>query len=689
MSVAEVSNRKIAVADGDKLRKKSVAIANAMALEMANYGYAVDEEIVRRISRHKRRAAAQLSGDILKTYTLGELNRPLFDDWEFRQEFTFPERVLQIFGYMLQLSGNDLYDPQFMQRLRSQVGYKKLKALELADQDAAVARFQSLIASRVALDKSTFRDLVVLAAKYHDKVDQRIRSNEARIAVLVGMVDADANLLTSLLALKCTATDVLRYAAARHSFEGVKLAADVKYASLPWRDRINLLRYLNSFTLSELCEEMGVNRQAWLRFFRHINLFAENQRFFNRTPVAVTAGLISVGTRLDTIPPGKQRRYLDAHRKLYDVTESGNIAYRTFASRVQSAVDNQDFDAFESEIQNQATYLFRNLAALSNVCTKKTESRFVELVRSMIGQTSVSVLFSLIQINVDSEYRIIDSKGNTTVTAADYAPVIAEIQGLAEREIHRRFGRDGQVVASSKVRDRVVPFLATNAELERGTRVPFGRSRYLYTIMHWVQTDRIRTDLDLGFIAYDSDWKPAIVNWQQQANQYITHSGDITNAPAPHGGTEYGRIDLAAVPENVCYIVPNMMVYCGDDFATLPVAYAGFLFSDSAEFSINRKHTRYDLTQPARSNVPYVIDVKARELIIVDFNNRQPGGITASSIDNEVRMIISALKSKRFMTIGRLAAMLSGDDPKVELTIKPSAKSDSEIEPKKLHSLFE
>jgi stress response protein SCP2 len=279
------------------------------------------------------------------------------------------------------------------------------------------------------------------------------------------------------------------------------------------------------------------------------------------------------------------------------------------------------------------------------------------------------VLLSLIQIDVQAKYRIIDSKGNTTVTEADYHPVIGEIQGVAERELYRRFGFPGQVVVDPELRDKIVPFLSTNAELDRGSKIPFENHPYLYFLMHWVQAPHRRTDLDHSYLAFDSDWNYDTIFFGNQANDYISQSGDITNAPAPNGGTEYGRISLDRVPAHVRYIVPIINVYCGDAFADLPTAYAGFMFSDSSRFSLQREHTRYDLSQPAVANVPFVIDMEEGEIIIVDFNNRVKCGRTAHADAEDIKKVVSALKTKKFLTIGRFAEMLSGDDATVSLKI--------------------
>ena len=684
--VASISNRQLFVPDGDKQRKKSLRLANGLATELLHYGIKPDEEIVSRISRHKRPVAEKICQRILKMFTIGELNPPLFQQWESRTEFAFEEVVVQILGYLFQLSGNDLENPDYMAGLKAHVDFGSMKQLTLASDQKARQRFENLVNSKVALDKESRKDLVELAQVYHAAAPDQIYSAEARMAVFMGLLGSGMSVSGALQQLCCQPADVLRFAAAQHDFDGVKLPADVIYGKLSWKQRLGLFQFLDRTSFDDLCEAMGNNRTAWNRFFRHAHVFQQKD-FRNRFTKVVAAGLVSVGTKKDSLPKGKVMSYIDSQQEFYDITDGGNLAFRTFASRVQSAVEAKDFARLRIEIEKRPGYLLRNIGALSNVCTRETQGEFVELVRGLIDKANVGVLFSIVQIDINAEYRIIDSKGNTTVTAADYSPVIGEVQGVAEREIYRRFGVPGKVDVKEKLKSKVVPFLSTNAELDQGTRIRFEDADYLYFLMHWVQKAGRRTDLDHSYVCFDHQWKAETIYFGNQANSYISQSGDITNAPAPNGGTEYGRIALKKIPKGVCYIVPIINVYAGDVFSENETAYAGFMFSDEPEFNLKQKHTRYDLSQPANSNIPFVIDVARQEIMIVDFNNRMRNGLTAHSSIGEIQKVISALKTKKFMTIERFAKMLSGDDDSVSLTITKNANKKKQIEPADLQSL--
>ena len=677
---------------GEKARKKSIRVANTMAAELMNYGIVPDAEILERISTHKKADAKKLADGILKGYTIGDVNPPLFRNWEERDRFTIGERLLQIYaGYMLKVDGNDLDDPQWTARLKASIDYRKVKRLRLSSEDDVAEKFNKLVNSKVALDKESVNTLFELAKEHADSAPQNIRSDEARVAVLRGMVAGGSSLYSSLRHLNCKPADCLRYTAAAVNLEYVKLPSDVRYANVTNVERKAMFDFLTMQNFGDLCEAMGNNRTAWARFLKHfhiLNYEGHRSSFKNRYAQLIACSHASLGSRLDSIPE-RVRIFLGKYKGMYEITDGGNIAYRTFASRVQSAIDAKDLDAFKAEVQNKPGYVFRNLSTVSNVCTKKNQSEFVEFIRGMIDKCSASIMFSIVQIGTGSEYRIIDSKGNTTVTEADYNPVITEIQGLCKRELYRRYGYPGQVKVSKSLKDKIVPFLSTNAELDRGTRVKFEDTQYLYFLMHWVQARGRTTDLDHSYMAFDAEWNAKTVYFGNQANQYMKHGGDIISAPAPNGATEYGRINLQNLPNNIKYIVPIINVYSGDDFAKLPTAYAGWMFSDEAKFSIKRDHVRYDLTQPALSNIPFVVDIKNKEIVVVDFNNRMKISQTARGYASEIKKIISALKTKNFMSIQKLADILSGDDNEVSLEIKKTARTENQISPEDLFSLFD
>lgn len=687
----KVSNHTYFISNGDKWRKKSQAIANAMAIELVNYGVYTSPELINRIATNKKKVALDMCSEILKDYTVGKLNKPLFENWESRTEFSFNEICIQIFGYMFQLSGNDLEDPNYMEILLSKVDFKKEKTIHLATDDEAKVLFLELADSKVFLDRARLDDLVQLAKHFsiHLSDSKRIYSDQARVSVLLALVkDEDVGLKVALERLKCKPADVLRYAAGLIDINSINLPSDVKYAPLTWYQRVTLLGFLNGFDYEILFEDTGLNREAWTRFYKHIHLFSQKDFIARFSNIGLVAR-ISMGYKEEVIP-SRYYKTLDTflEQGIVESTESENLVYRTFASRMQTAIEKKDFQAICKLSEKQPNYLLRNLATVSNGILKSDERNFIDLVRSKLGKASVGVLFSILGINVDAKYRIIDIKGNTVVEQASYPKFISDIQGDIRRSLYSKYGFNGKVKVSDSLKSSVVPFLSKNAELDRGSKIAVDKSKYLYMFMHWVQNEQNRTDLDLSVVAFDKDWNSTVVYFLKQANHYIAHSGDITNAPAPNGATEYIRISLNDIPKDTKYILPIINVYAGDNFKNLPTCYAGFMSSDSPTFDIKRNHIRYDLNEPANSNISFMLDVDKQEVMLLDFNNRVRSGLTAHSELSNMKNLVSAANDKVVITIEMLADILSGPSDEVSIHIRKTAIEEGDIEPADLASLF-
>lgn len=683
----KISNHSYYIQPGDKFRPKSMAIANAMAIELISYGVYVSPMLLCTIASNKKTVAMEFCDSILKDYTVGQLTPPLFQNWESRTEFSLSEYVVQIFGYIIQLSGNDLADPAYMETLLTKVEFKKTKTINLATIEDAKQLFIELSKSKVGLDRKQLNVLAGLSKYFYKDITDRIQSDEARIAVLLEL-SADIGLYDALLALKCKPADVLRYAAGLLNITAINLPSDVKYAVLSWSQRTAMLQFLNQFGYDKLFEDTGINREAWTRFYNHVHLFGQSD-FINRFPVVGLVSRISMGHKSESLP----KQYASMVKQmianeLVELSPSDNLVYRTFASRIQSAIGEKDISKLEVLLENNGGYLLRNLATVANAIEKNDEARFVELVRSKLSSASANQLFSILGINVDATYRVIDVKGNTIIEPANYPSVIRDIQGDAKRVLYSRYGFAGKVKVNAELGQRVVPFLSRNAELDRGTRVKVNDDNYLYMFMHWVQAQNRRTDLDLSVVAFDADWMPMVVYFGYQVNKYIVHGGDITNAPAPNGATEYIRIDLKMIPSNVKYILPVINVYTGAALSLNAVAYAGFHTTDSGKFDISRDTVRYDLTAPANSNVPFMLDVDTKEIVMLDFNDRERIGATAHAGINNLKKLVTAVQEKNVVTIAALADILSGPGDDVSLHIKKTAVEAHEIEPANLSTLF-
>lgn len=670
-----------------KVRSKSLALANLLVTELANYGVSVNREIHTRISKLKPKKAKAVVSEILSEYTVGKLNRPLFKNWEQREEFTFGEVVVQILGYLFQFSGNDLYDPDYMPRLEANGGYKKCnKQIELVSKDEFQDYVNKFLTASVALDKKTSNKLQYFVKVFGEDFDfPYLKSTEVRIAVLLELAQ-DKPLLECLKALRCRPSDPMRYAAAKVQFDYFKLPHDLKYANLTWQERVAIYTFLNIISFEDLCEEMGINRGAWSKFFMHTHLLSQ-KGFSKRFPTVSLAAYVSEGNRMQQCLWDLRERlnkFID--KGLVAVTDGGALAYRTFASRFMSAIASKDIVRIKEMVVKNPSYCFRNFQTVLNGVKKKDDAEFISIIREVLPRVDVGILLTLTTIDTSAKYRVIDVKGDTRVEDANYPEFFKDIQGDIARFINKKFGKPGKVEVVPSLKDKVVPFMSRNCELDRGTRYKV-EDKYVYLFTHWVQDPYRRTDLDLSVLAINDDGGHEVLAFYRQANDYMKHSGDITDAPAPHGATEYARFDIRKLPKEVEYIVPCINSYSENPFDTNTVARAGFLSSNDSEFSLKRDVVQYNLTQPALFNVPFVYDVKKKEIVVLDYNSRNSGGRIAENWIEDVKKLISAVGTKQDLTIGKFAEMLSGDGKETSLTIC-NTKADKHINPVLPEELF-
>jgi hypothetical protein len=661
-------------------KSNSVKIANLLSIELMNYGIQLSADLRNSISKLNAKDAQSVATEILKANTMGSLTPPLFRNWEQRNAFTTGEIIVQLFAYVFQISGNDLYDPEFLNNLDRDFDYTK--TLNLATKDDATKKFSTLATTRVPLDMASMQLVVQLAKTLPLDNCERIFSDEVRVAVIDGDGGCDFK------SFKGRPTDVLKLFALRKNQNtlDMKLPVDVKFDALSWSERIKTLEFLESFGFEYLSEEMGKNRGAWSKFFNHIHAFGQ-KGWSNRFPNFMMASMASVQRNISLVDKKTVKGFSELILSGGVEVVSNKFVYRTFASRVESTLKNyKTFDQVVAVFGNKGSYVLNNLTSISNKIKKADSRKFVELVRGFLTNAPVKTLFSILSIDVNAEWRVIDVKGSTKIETANYSSVIGDIQGDIKIALHERFGFEGKVTVDKELATLGVPFLTTSSQLSRGTRYSFTDDEYLYFFMKWIQPENRTTDLDHSLLYFDADWNSQHVSFSRQVDTFIRHGGDITSAPAPHGASEYSRVDLKLIPKAVKYIVPSVFVYRGTKLSLNDEAYAGFYFGDNDSFSLKQEHTRYDFTQPSGFNVPFIIDVENREIVVVDYNQETSGNVVQSAVC-DIKNLISATNSKNYITVEDLAEILSGDKDTTSLNISNDS-GDGIVAPQDLFSLF-
>ncbi|WP_454172852.1 hypothetical protein [Microbacterium maritypicum] len=164
-------------------------------------------------------------------------------------------------------------------------------------------------------------------------------------------------------------------------------------------------------------------------------------------------------------------------------------------------------------------------------------------------------------------------------------------------------------------------------QLERGSRLPVHNGKVLRLFTHWTEPEGVETDLDLSAITFDADMNMVgQVSWTNLRAGEITHSGDLTSAPA--GAQEFIDIDLnwlttEAAQHGWAYIAPVVFRYSGARFDQIDDASVGWMLRDQPTrnrmvFDPATVQNCFPLTSNKRTAVPFLYNITEREIIYVD-----------------------------------------------------------------------
>lgn len=209
--------------------------------------------------------------------------------------------------------------------------------------------------------------------------------------------------------------------------------------------------------------------------------------------------------------------------------------------------------------------------------------------------------------------------------------------------------------------------------LAKGSRRPLGSKGTVRLFQHWrdtaAESPEGRVDLDLSASFVDETFtRVAAVAYYNlrmsgQSKHMALHSGDITSAPK--GAAEYIDVDMSeALAAGWRYLIPSVFNFTRQPLKDVPEACAGFMLReevDSGEiFEPALVEESYFLTGEENTSVPFVIDLKTRELIWWDAPVRTAAygphnvGLNQASFQE----LLESLVKSRFMTVEELYARL-------------------------------
>ncbi|WSK25622.1 hypothetical protein OG730_31495 [Streptomyces sp. NBC_01298] len=519
--------------------------------------------------------------------------------------------------------------------------------------DDCAQLLSSLLARRTPLSPEECEDLlplVRLAPAGLDWLPGEIPVRETK-AVVLALLLADPARRDSALPLFAgrltTATDVLRLLAVRSGGDPGLLPPPPRFTSLGRPLRRELLRVLDALPVPYLVEDLLRHPTAWKRAAETLHPFEHHARH----PRAALAFAALRGTPLRGALGAAMRETAAAHPDAVRV-DRDRILPVTWAARLERALADGDAANAAALAGARPGELVRRLDHLLRL--HAGDRLLPELARALerglpaAGAGPLLAALGALRVRTTDRTgspRVFFPKGQAlrarSVPEARPplpAPLARAAVDLLEAEVLRRFGRAAGApyelaVLDSGLAELPVPFAERAAArslvaVPRGSRLTLPGGEVLRLFLHWTEPEDLVTDLDLSVAFFDADWKftglcdyTSLVHGPEGA---AVHSGDLTEAPAPDGATEYVDLDLAALAgAGDAYAVVLVFSFTNVPFEELEDAFAGFMTlpadgpRDSA-YDPRTVRQRFDLSGASGACLPMLLDLRARQAVWTD-----------------------------------------------------------------------
>lgn len=426
--------------------------------------------------------------------------------------------------------------------------------------DEAAAVYRDLAASPTPLGGDDLELLALLAERCADGEQPETIPVRENKAVINSMRFAHGKSV-----LIDTVTDVLRLAAALSGGD-VTLEERTRFVSLARRDRRTLLAALDAVAANPTkLADVPQRREVWKRLGERLH----PHEFADRYPNAAAVFAVARGEK----------------------------SAPSLASRIEARFAERDRIGAVELMAKAPGILVRNVDRAARQMPAGELGVLREAVADAVPHASGRVLLSLREHLANRTAtpssvakRIFVGRTARAWVAPDLrdalpADFVADLTRILDREIAGRMPAPRHLVVDPSVcRAAIALSGKTTATgygiMPRGSRteVVGGHLRFF---IHWTQSERV-TDFDLSVLLLDEEFRPAgQISFTNLSDTGAAHSGDITDAPAPDGGSEFIDIDLAKV--ECAYIVPQINIYSGESFEQVAESLFGYMTLDEEQ----------------------------------------------------------------------------------------------------------
>lgn len=405
---------------------------------------------------------------------------------------------------------------------------------------------------------------------------------------------------TSLLK---TPTDMLRLLAALTDTD-ISLATAIKFPRLRRRQRRLLVAALER--CPSLAEDLTRYRGLWLAVARSLHVGE-----YTKTHPRVAAAFAALRNgKIETFA-GRTEALLRA----------GDVAAALAHLRARPGVLGRKLHELVRRFPDSVTDVLREFDGVAHDITLKN----LLVLRRYFATINDEAYRTV--INKNGKIKVLPNNAAQALTADTVGLVVDRVDAALRRHVGAlESWADQKVWIDPALAKYTVPLQQRAASdglltLGRGSRVPLDFDKVLRLFVYWKEVGD-RTDLDLSVIQFDASFTyVGHVSYTNLAAGGIAHSGDLQSAP--HGAAEFVDISLDRVDAGVRYLAVQVHRYCGDSFRTLEACHAGWMTRADVDashktFDIKTVANKVDLNGVGGYCVPLIVDLEAREIIMVD-----------------------------------------------------------------------
>jgi hypothetical protein len=514
-----------------------------------------------------------------------------------------------------------IWTPKYKKDKREPLDEKvKLRVLKLAPKETVAELARQLATSNTSLSPTDKEDLKVLLADTEEFPEGIV--NKETLAFVGALLFENDHIFWNpgaFLPKFKTATDVLRLTVALSGGD-VSLAEPTKFRKFKRGERRKLLALLDKG--ANLEEDMLRWEGRWIRLSERLH------------------------------PGDYWGKYHNAFSAIQAI-RNGQTA-QTFRSKVEESVRSGHVKAAIELLSDRPGEFGRRLDHLLRKARTRTQR--YEAIRAFADVAKKASTPVLLQMMAHFDHRndgldrVIFPKGDMAKVmsiptppplAPEFAKAVSRRIRVALKARFAELPALGRVYLDPGLKGFLLPFSQRSASkslrtLVRGSHAPFGfeEKNTIRLFLWWKEpkggmqseecedTWTTRVDLDLSAVFYDKDWQQVgNITYYELKNPFARHSGDIRSAPK--GASEFIDIDIGkALAHNVRYVVTTVHGYTPQGFDELPECFVGWMLREKPQsgevYDPRTVEDRTDITCKSRSEIPFIADLKEREVIWCD-----------------------------------------------------------------------